>query len=108
VANLCALSPEATRSTLSIAASQTGTLLAQLGTMAKPFHSGHAAECALVSADLAALGLTASPTILETRWRFFHTEGGGYDDHYIRGKLGNPRSFVDRGQWIKPWLTGST
>lgn len=106
-ANFAGLTVERTRAALSLAASQTGTLLCQLGTMAKPFHSGLAAECAIVSVDLAALGMTASPTALEARWGFFHAEGGSYDDDRIRGLLGNPWTFVDRGQWIKPWPTGS-
>lgn len=106
-ANIAGLSFEASRRALSLAATQTGTLLCQLGTMAKPFHSGLAAECAVVSADLAGMGLTACPTALEARWGFFHAEGGRYDDDRIRGKLGNPWTFVDRGQWIKPWPTGS-
>jgi len=106
-ARLAGLGVERTRTALSLAASQTGTLLCQLGTMAKPFHSGLAAECAIVSTDLAALGMTASPTALEARWGFFHAEGGGYDDDRIRGLLGNPWTFADRGQWIKPWPTGS-
>jgi 2-methylcitrate dehydratase PrpD len=106
-ARLAGLDVERTRDALSLAASQTGTLLCQLGTMAKPFHSGLAAECAVVSVELAALGMTACPTALEARWGFFHAEGGGYDDDRIRGLLGNPWTFVDRGQWIKPWPTGA-
>lgn len=106
-ANLAGLTLERTRAALSLAASQTGTLLCQLGTMAKPFHSGLAAECAIVSVDLAALGMTACPTALEARWGYFHVEGGGYDDDRIRGLLGKPWTFVDRGHWIKPWPTGA-
>jgi len=106
-ARLADLDVERTRVALSLAASQTGTLLCQLGTMAKPFHSGLAAECAVSSVDLAALGMTANPTALEAHWGFFHAEGGGYDDDRIRGLLGNPWTFVDRGQWIKPWPTGA-
>lgn len=106
-ANFAGLTLERTRAALSLAASQTGTLLCQLGTMAKPFHSGLAAERAIVSVDLAGLGMSASPTALEARWGFFHAEGGGYDDDRIRGLLGNPWTFVDRGQWIKPWPTGA-
>ena len=101
------LTAEQTRRALSLAATQTGTLMCQLGTMTKPFHSGLAAECAVVSADLAKLDMTASPIALEARWGYFHAEGGTYDEHYIRGLLGNPWTFVDRGQWLKPWPTGS-
>ena len=75
--------------------------------MTKPLHSGLAAECAVMSADLAALGYTASATILEGRWGFFQAKGGGHFDERIRGLLGNPWCFVDRGVWLKPWPTGS-
>ena len=107
VARFLGQTTETTRQTLSITASQTGTLLAQLGTMAKPFHGGLAAECAIVSADLAGLGFTASPVSLETRWGYFHALGGGHDDERIRDKLGRPWAFADRGVWLKPWPTGS-
>ncbi len=107
VARLLGLTTETTRQALGIAASQTGTLLAQLGTMSKPFHGGLAAECAIVSADLAAMGFTASPVSLETRWGYFQALGGGHEDGRIRGKLGRPWAFADRGVWLKPWPTGS-
>ncbi len=106
-ANFLGLTTETTRQALGIAASQTGTLLAQLGTMSKPFHGGLAAECAIVSADLAAMGFTASPVSLETRWGYFQALGGGHEDGRIRGKLGRPWAFADRGVWLKPWPTGS-
>ena len=106
-ANLLRLDSEVTRRVLGIAATQTGTLSANHGTMTKPLHSGLAAECAVMSADLAALGYTASATILEGRWGFFQAEGGGHFDERIRGLLGNPWCFVDRGVWLKPWPTGS-
>ena len=106
-ARLLGLTAETTRQVLSITASQTGTLLAQLGTMSKPFHGGLAAECAIVSADLAAMGFTASPVALETRWGYFQALGGGHDEERIRGKLGRPWAFADRGVWLKPWPTGS-
>jgi 2-methylcitrate dehydratase PrpD len=107
VARFYGLDVETTRAAISIAATQTGTLMCQLGTMAKPFHSGLAAENAVISADLAKIGLTAAPTVLEMRWGFFDVEGGGWQDERIRGKLGNPWTFVERGQWLKPWPTGS-
>ena len=107
VASLIGLTAVVTRQVLGIAASQTGSLLAQLGTMTKPFHGGLAAECAVVSTDLAAIGFTASPKILETRWGYFQALGGSHDDARIRNKLGRPWAFADRGVWLKPWPTGS-
>ena len=106
-AKLLGLDIDATRLALGLAATQTGTLSAHHGTMAKPLHGGLAAECAITSADLAAMGFTASPCSLEARWGYFQALGGSHDDARIRGLLGNPWCFVDRGVWLKAWPTGS-
>jgi 2-methylcitrate dehydratase PrpD len=75
--------------------------------MTKPLHGGLAPECAVFAADLAGMDFTASPIALEGHWGFFHALGGGHDDERIRGRLGNPWTFAERGQWLKPWPTGS-
>ena len=106
-ASLLGLDAETTRRALGIAATQTGTLSANHGTMSKPLHGGLASECAITSIDLAAIGYTASPSILEARWGYFQALGGGHSDERIRGLLGNPWCFVDRGVWLKAWPTGS-
>jgi 2-methylcitrate dehydratase PrpD len=75
--------------------------------MTKPYHAGHSAEAGIVSAELAALGFTASRAILEAPRGFFSAEGGGWERERIEDRLGNPWAFVDRGVWLKPWPTGS-
>jgi 2-methylcitrate dehydratase PrpD len=64
-ANLRRLTPEQTAMALALSASQAGGIMANFGTMAKPFHAGRAAHAGLVSARLAELGFTASPDALE-------------------------------------------
>ena len=50
---------------LGVAASQSAGLMANFGTMTKPFHAGRAAHSGLVSARLADAGFTAAPDALE-------------------------------------------
>jgi 2-methylcitrate dehydratase PrpD len=50
---------------LALGASQSGGIMANFGTMTKPFHAGRAAYAGVVSARLAELGFTASPDALE-------------------------------------------
>jgi 2-methylcitrate dehydratase PrpD len=75
--------------------------------MTKPFHAGRAAEAGVVAADFAKAGWTAAPGILESPRGFFQAHGGGYDLDAIRGKLGNPWTFVTPGVSIKPNPSGS-
>jgi 2-methylcitrate dehydratase PrpD len=93
--------------TLSIAASQAAGLRENFGTMTKPFHAGRAAEAGIIAADLAKAGWTAAAGILESPRGFFQAHGGGFDLDAIRGKLGNPWTFVMPGVSIKPNPSGS-
>lgn len=98
---------ETIRTVLGIAASGASGLQENFGTMTKPFHAGRSAEGAIMATDLAFLGFTASPIILEAPRGFFQAYGGGFEPERITGRLGTPWSFVDRGIWLKPWPTGS-
>ena len=89
-----------------LAASQSGGLRENFGTMTKPFQAGHAAESGVVSADLVALGWTAAGQILEAERGFFHAFGGSYDPTVILG-LGKPWTFVSPGISLKPYPSGS-
>ena len=106
VANLRRLDAAIVRRVLGLACDQTSGLTVQLGTMAKSWHAGRAAECGVVAADLATRGFTAAETVLEDTGGYFQLEGGGYQEEPILG-LGNPWCFVDRGIWLKPFPTGS-
>src|SRR5437870_5051813 len=106
-AKLLGLDRDTTRRALSIGATQAGGLRENFGTMTKPFHAGRAAENGVVAAEIAALGLTASPNGLEADRGFFRAAGGGFDAAVISGKLGNPWTFASPGVSIKPHPSGS-
>src|SRR3954453_3557537 len=59
------LDPEQTAMALALSASQAGGIMANFGTMTKPFHAGRAAHAGLVSARLAEVGFTAATDALE-------------------------------------------
>jgi 2-methylcitrate dehydratase PrpD len=59
------LNPEKTAVALALSASQAGGIMANFGTMTKPFHAGRASHSGLVSARLAELGFTAATDALE-------------------------------------------
>jgi 2-methylcitrate dehydratase PrpD len=50
---------------LALAASQSSGIMANFGTMTKPFHAGRSAHSGLMAARLAEVGFTASPDALE-------------------------------------------
>lgn len=106
-ARLLGFKLEQTRRTLGIAASQAAGLRENFGTMTKPFHAGRACESGVVAAELAQLGFTATPVILEAGRGFFKAAGGGYDPRAIDGKLGDPWTFTFPGVSIKPHPSGS-
>lgn len=106
-ARMLKLDAEATARTLGIAASQTGGLRENFGTMMKPFHAGHAAESGVVAAELAQRGFSAATTILEAPRGFFRAAGGGFDAQALQNRLGNPWTFAAPGVSIKPHPSGS-
>jgi len=64
-ASLRRLDAERTTHALALAASQSSGLMANFGTMTKPFHAGRAAHAGIISARLADAGFTASLDALE-------------------------------------------
>jgi 2-methylcitrate dehydratase PrpD len=90
-----------------LAASQSGGLRENFGTMTKPFQAGHAAESGLISAELVALGWTAAEQILEADRGFFHAAGGSFDPSAIMDRLGKPWTFASPGVSLKPYPSGS-
>lgn len=106
-ARLLGLTHDQTRCALGIAASQAAGLRENFGTMTKPFHPGRSSESGIIAAELAKLGWTATPIVLEAGRGFFKAAGGGYDAAAIEGRLGNPWTFVFPGISIKPHPCGS-
>src|SRR6202045_225710 len=84
-----------------LAASQSGGLRENFGTMTKPFQAGHAAESGLISAELAGLGWTAAEEILEADRGFFHAAGGSYDPPAIMDRLGKKWALSPTGGFLK-------
>src|SRR5712672_2985142 len=96
-----------TLKTFGLAASHSGGLRENFGTMTKPYQAGHAAESGLVSAEMVALGWTAADQILEADRGFFHAAGGSYDPSAILDRLGKPWTFASPGVSLKPYPSGS-
>src|SRR6266403_100688 len=96
-----------TLKTFGLAASHSGGLRENFGTMTKPYQAGHAAESGLVSAEMVALGWTAADQILEADRGFFHAAGGSYDLSAILDRLGKPWTFASPGVSLKPYPSGS-
>lgn len=101
------LTPDATLRAIGIAGSESSGVRENFGTMVKPFHSGRAAENAVVAASLADMGFTSSPTILEGPRGYFMTGAGSFDESQLVGKLGNPWNYVAKGVAIKPYPCGN-
>ena len=96
-----------TLKTFGLAASNSGGLRENFGTMTKPYQAGHAAESGIVSTELVGLGWTAAEQILEADRGFFHAAGGSYDAAAIMDRLGNPWTFASPGVSLKPYPSGS-
>jgi len=99
--------PKQIRNAFGLAASHSGGLRENFGTMTKPFQAGHSAETGLASAELVALGWNAAEQILETDRGFFHAFGGSYDPATILEHLGKPWTFSSPGVSLKPYPSGS-
>jgi 2-methylcitrate dehydratase PrpD len=106
-ARLLGYNLDRTLTTLGLAASQAAGLRENFGTMTKPFHAGRASESGVLAAELAGLGWTAAPNILEADRGFFHAAGGGFSSAAIEGRLGTPWTFENPGISIKPHPSGS-
>src|SRR5215467_12572534 len=96
-----------TLNSFGLAASQSGGLRENFGTMTKPFQAGHAAESGVASTELVALGWDAAQQILEAERGFFHAFGGTFDPGSIMDRLGKPWTFVSPGISLKPYPSGS-
>lgn len=100
-AALLDLDLDALRHALGIAASRAGSLLANVGSMAKCTHCGNAAAAGLDSALLAARGFTANPDVLEAHKGLVATF---FPDRFDETRLlawGDPWRVVDPGLAIK-------
>ena len=79
VAHLMRLDEEKFGIAMGLAASHAGGVKANFGTMTKPYHPGHSAECGINSARLAAAGYTANPDALYGNQGFIKASSNGED-----------------------------
>jgi 2-methylcitrate dehydratase PrpD len=99
------LDAERAAAALALAASQSAGLMANFGTMTKPFHAGRAAHAGLVSARLAELGFTASLDALEHPQGFLAavSPAGEADRETPPQGLGTAWQIVAQGLGIKKY-----
>lgn len=107
VSNLMKLSETQLRMAMGIAASMAGGIDSQSGTMTKSLHAGLAARNGVMAAQLAAEGLTANSSVLDTRRGFFEAF---FDGPFELGKaissLGSPYHIISPGIGIKMYPSG--
>ena len=99
------LSPQQATMAIALSASQAGGIMANFGTMTKPFHAGRAAHAGLVSARLAELGFTASADALEHPQGFLSAVSpeGKADRDGPASRLGEDWQIVRQGLSIKKY-----
>lgn len=105
-AKLMGLTRQQVEHSIGVAASLTGGIRVNFGTMTKPLHVGRAAENGVTAADLARRGYTAGADALDGPWGFFQVFGGGFDPELISGALGAPYTLLDPGVSVKPYPCG--
>ena len=88
------------RHAIGIAASRSASLLANVGTMTKSTHCGHAAACGLEAALLASRGFTANPDIFDVAQGFPAAFSPDFRAEELLG-FGPPFRIVDPGFAIK-------
>lgn len=105
VAHLREFPFERCRNALGIAASMAGGLVANFGTMTKPFHAGRAAANAIDAVRLAAAGFTSSPDALEHHAGFLAalSPKGGADRQRPVAGLGTRLQILEQGLSIKKY-----
>jgi 2-methylcitrate dehydratase PrpD len=99
---------DAAKSAMAIAlgASQSAGLMANFGTMTKPFHAGKAAHAGIMAARLAEAGFTASTDALEHPQGFLHAiSPTGTEDRDGDCKAGTEWAILSQGLGIKKYPT---
>src|SRR5687767_6128761 len=101
-ASLRKLDAGAVASALGLAASQTSGITASYGTMAKSMQVGKAAHTGVISARLAANGMTALPEVLDHEQGFLRAVSATGDVDLERApRIGEHWHIVERGLSIK-------
>jgi len=99
--HLLRLNTDRLRHAIGIAGSRMGTLLANIGSMTKSTHCGHAGACGLDAALLARRGFTANMDVFEAHKGIIETfYAKGFDEQRFLA-YGKPYRVVDPGHAIK-------
>jgi 2-methylcitrate dehydratase PrpD len=101
-AKLLGLEGAALQNAFGIAGSEASGLKANVGTMAKPFHAGRAAENGVLAARLAAAGYDATADILDVEEGFAEVFAVEASPAGLAA-LGDPYDLVDPGIAVKPF-----
>jgi aconitate decarboxylase len=102
VAYLHRLSVEDTRQALAIAASLSSGLVANFGTMTKPFHAGRAASHGIEAVRLSKLGMTSAADVFEHPAGFLNALSlAGRVDRTRPAEIGKKIRILDSGVSIK-------
>ncbi len=105
-ASLRRLDPDKTAQAIALGASQSSGLMANFGTMTKPFHAGKAAHAGIMAARLAEAGFTASTDALEHPQGFLHAiSPAGGEDRSSPAKAGTDWAILSQGIGIKKYPT---
>lgn len=103
-ASLHGLDADRTAQALALGASHGAGLVANFGTMTKPYHAGQAARAGVLSARLAAAGFTASPDALEHPLGFLAAVSpGSKADRASPSKIGKEWQILKQGLSVKQY-----
>lgn len=99
------LDPAQATQAVALGASQSAGLMANFGTMTKPFHAGRSAHSGIMAARLAAAGFTASQDALEHPQGFLNavSPSGDVDRDSPAAPLGESWRIVETGLSIKKY-----
>ena len=105
-ASLRRLDADKAAQAIALGASQSSGLMANFGTMTKPFHAGKAAHAGIMAARLAEAGFTASTDALEHPQGFLHAiSPTGTEDRTSEAKPGETWAILTQGLGIKKYPT---
>src|SRR5690349_13455277 len=105
-ASLRRLDADKAAQAIALGASQSSGLMANFGTMTKPFHAGKAAHAGVMAARLAEAGFTASSDALEHPQGFLHAiSPAGTEDRDGDCKAGTEWAILSQGLGIKKYPT---
>jgi len=99
------LSIEISRNAIALSASMAGGLVANFGTMTKPFHAGRAASAAIEAVHLSMCGMTAAPDAIEHHAGFLAalSPKGNLERDRPADNLGRTLRILEAGLSIKKY-----